>query len=87
MENSVVGSTMALVIGEANMVDDVSVVWGGTKNLAGVSISRGAMVNMLMLSFSAGALFAQKLSSSSRPRSFSPGFILLFSVLSSLNSL
>ena len=86
VENSVVGSSIALVIGGANMVDDVSIVWGGSKKLAGVSISRGATVNMLMSAFSGGALLAQKLSNSSRPRSVSPGFILLFSVLSSLNS-
>ena len=86
VENAVVGSTIALVIGGANIVADVSIVWGGSKKVAGVSISRGAMLNMLMSAFSAGALLAQKLSNSSSPRSFSPGFILLFSVISFLNS-
>ena len=87
--NSVVGSSIVLAIDGANMVDDVSVAWGGTKKLAGVSISRGSVNIPLSTDFSAGALLAQKFSSSSRPRSFSPGFILLFSlsVLSSLKSL
>ena len=39
VENSAVGNSMVLVIDGANMVDDISVVWGGTKKLAGVSIS------------------------------------------------
>ena len=63
-------STTVLAIDGANML--ASVVCAGSRKLAGVSIS----VNMPVSVFSAGALLVQKLNSSSRPRSVSPGFIL-----------
>ena len=63
-------STTVLAIDGANML--ASVVCAGSRKLAGVSIS----VNMPVSVFSVGALLVQKLNSSSRPRSVSPGFIL-----------
>ena len=65
-------STTVLAINGANMLAGASVVCAGSRKLAGVSIS----VNMPVSVFSAGALLVQKLNSSSRPRSVSPGFIL-----------
>ena len=65
-------STTVLAIDGANMLAGASVVCGGSRKLAGVSIS----VNMPVSVFSVGALLVQKLNSSSRPRSVSPGFIL-----------
>ena len=63
-------STTVLAIDGANML--ASVLCAGSRKLAGVSIS----VNTPVSVFSVGALLVQKLNSSSRPRSVSPGFIL-----------
>ena len=72
VEKCVFESTTVLAIDGANTLAGASVVCAGSRKLAGVSIS----VNMPVSVFSVGALLVQKLNSSSRPRSVSPGFIL-----------